>query len=413
MQIAKTSSLVNLCMFHGRFTRTILVLTCASTGWACSQDPSSLSTTTSPKLVELAPAEMPAPTVVPEQVATVDATTTTMPGPPHIKFAFSGDVLIHSQVYKRALNNTGGNGYDFTPMFETIKPLIQSVDYAICHLEVPTAPEGENPSTFPLYGAPSSILDAVAGAGYDRCSTASNHSLDKGVPGIESTIANFERVGITQVGMARTPAEIEPTVLDFNGIKFTHLSYTYGYNGLKTPKGEEWRSALIDPDRVIADARKAREAGAEFVVVSFHWGSQTAVSDSQRSIAEKVTASGMVDLIVGHHAHMVQPIEQVNGIWTVFGLGNSLSFHPTDGVPQANTQDGMIVTVNVVRKDGGGFTVERPVVHPTWVDKYDGIVIRLVKQGLNDPSLSAAVKEQLQMSLNLTTKVVGDYFTPD
>ena len=114
MQIAKTSSLVNLCMFHGRFTRTILVLTCASTGWACSQDPSSLSTTTSPKLVELAPAEMPAPTVVPEQVATVDATTTTMPGPPHIKFAFSGDVLIHSQVYKRALNNTGGNGYDFT-----------------------------------------------------------------------------------------------------------------------------------------------------------------------------------------------------------------------------------------------------------------------------------------------------------
>jgi poly-gamma-glutamate synthesis protein (capsule biosynthesis protein) len=213
--------------------------------------------------------------------------------------------------------------------------------------------------------------------------------------------------------MARTPAEIEPTVLDVNGLKFTHLSYTYGYNGLKTPKGEEWRSALIDPDRVIADARKAREAGAEFVVLSFHWGSQTAVSDSQRSIAENVTASGMVDLIVGHHAHMVQPIEQVNGIWTVFGLGNSLSFHPTDGVPQANTQDGMIVTVNVVRKDGGGFTVERPIVYPTWVDKYDGIVIRLVKQGLNDPSLSAAVKEQLQMSLNRTTKVVGDYFTPD
>ncbi|MFZ9565644.1 MAG: CapA family protein, partial [Ilumatobacteraceae bacterium] len=345
--------------------------------------------------------------------ATEAPTTTEPAGPPHIEFAFSGDVLIHSQLYKRALNNTGGNGYDFTPMFAAIKPLIESVDYAICHLEVPTAPVGENPSTFPLYGAPSEILDAVAGAGYDRCSTASNHTLDKGVPGIESTIANFERVGITQAGMARTPAEIEPTVLEVNGIKFTHLSYTYGYNGLSTPDGEEWRSALIDPDRIIADATKAREMGAEFVIVSMHWGTQTAVSQAQRTGAEKITSSGVVDLIVGHHAHMVQPIEQINGVWTVFGLGNSLSYHPTDGVPQANTQDGMIVTVNVVRNDAGGFTVEQPVVHPTWVDKYDGMVIRLVKPGLTDPNLSAAVKDQLAVSLRRTTDVVGAYIAPD
>jgi poly-gamma-glutamate synthesis protein (capsule biosynthesis protein) len=198
-----------------------------------------------------------------------------------------------------------------------------------------------------------------------------------------------------------------------NGIKFTHLSYTYGYNGLSTPAGEEWRSALIDSDRIIADATKAREMGAEFVIVSLHWGSQTAVSEYQRTRAEKITASGVVDLIVGHHAHMVQPIEQINGVWTVFGLGNSLSYHPTEGVPQAQTQDGMIVTVNVVRNDAGGFTVERPVVHPTWVDKYDGMVIRLVKPGLNDPNLSAAVKEQLSVSLRRTTKVVGDYIEAD
>lgn len=363
--------------------------------------------------VELAPVDSAGPTIASEPTDTAPAPTTTVPGPPRINFAFAGDVLIHSQLYKRALNNTGGNGYDFTPMFATVKPLLESVDFAICHLEVPVAPDGEDPSTFPLYGAPASIVDAVAGAGYDRCSTASNHTLDKGVPGIEATIANFERVGITQAGMARTPAEIEPTVLEKNGIKFTHLSYTYGYNGLSTPKGEDWRSALIDPDRIIADATNARAMGAEFVVVSMHWGSQTAVSDSQRSIAEKVTSSGVVDLIVGHHAHMVQPIEQINGVWTVFGLGNQLSYHPTDGVPQANTQDGMIVTVNVIRNDAGGFTVEQPVVHPTWVDKYDGMVIRLVKPGLADPALGAAVKEQLEVSLRRTTKVVGDYIAAD
>jgi hypothetical protein len=363
--------------------------------------------------VELAPVDSPAPTVATEPPTTTSAPTTTVPGPPHIRFAFSGDVLIHSQLYKRALQNTGGSGYDFTPMFATVAPLVSSVDFAICHLEVPIAPVGEDPTTFPLYGAPASIVDAVAGAGYDRCSTASNHTLDKGVPGIEATIANFERVGITQAGMARTPAEIEPTVTEVNGIKFSHLSYTYGYNGLSTPKGEDWRSALIDANRIIADAKKAREIGAEFVVVSMHWGSQTAVSESQRSIAEKVTSSGVVDLIVGHHAHMIQPIEQVNGVWTVFGLGNLLSYHPTDGVPQANTQDGMIVIVNVVRNDAGGFTVEQPIVYPTWVDKKDGMVIRLVKPGLTDPNLSEGVRQQLEISLQRTTSVVGPYIVPD
>ena len=397
-------------MISGRLARIVAVVGFATTAWACGGSSGSTDTTAFAPLVELSPVDSTNPTLPP---ATEAPTTTEPAGPPHIEFAFSGDVLIHSQLYKRALNNTGGNGYDFTPMFAVIKPLIESVDYAICHLEVPIAPAGENPSTFPLYGAPSEILDAVAGAGYDRCSTASNHTLDKGVPGIESTIANFERVGITQAGMARTPAEIEPTVLEVNGIKFTHLSYTYGYNGLSTPEGEEWRSALIDPDRIIADATKAREMGAEFVVVSLHWGTQTAVSQSQRSGAEKITSSGVVDLIVGHHAHMIQPIEQINGVWTVFGLGNSLSYHPTDGVPQANTQDGMIVTVNVVRNDAGGFTVEQPVVHPTWVDKSDGMVIRLVKPGLSDPNLSAAVKDQLAVSLRRTTDVVGAYIAPD
>ena len=390
--------------------RILLVVAGLSVAVACGDTNDGTDASAPPGAIELGPVDSTNPTLPP---ATEPPTTTEPAGPPHIEFAFSGDVLIHSQLYKRALNNTGGNGYDFTPMFSVIKPLIESVDFAICHLEVPVAPAGENPSTFPLYGAPAEILDAVAGAGYDRCSTASNHTIDKGVPGIEATIADFERVGITQAGMARTPAEIEPTVLEKNGIKFTHLSYTYGYNGLSTPKGEDWRSALIDPDRIIADAKKAREMGAEFVIVSLHWGSQTAVTDYQRTRAEKITASGMVDLIVGHHAHMVQPIEQVNGVWTVFGLGNSLSYHPTDGVPQANTQDGMIVTVDVVRNETGGFTVARPVVHPTWVDKYDGMVIRLVKPGLADPNLSAAVKEQLQTSLRRTTKVVGDYIAPD
>jgi poly-gamma-glutamate capsule biosynthesis protein CapA/YwtB (metallophosphatase superfamily) len=400
-------------MISGRLVRVAIVVGFASTAWACGGSSSSTDITTLPPLVELGPVDSPAPTLPPEPATTTVAPTTTVPGPPRIRFAFSGDVLIHSQLWTRAQQNANGNGYDFTPMFATVKPLLDGVDFAICHLEVPVAPPGQNPSTFPLYGSPKEIVAAVAWAGYDRCSTASNHTLDKDVPGIEATTAAFDEAGITQVGMARTPAEIEPTVLEVNGIKFTHLAYTYSYNGRQPPRGEEWRSALIDPERIIADARKAREMGAEFVVVSLHWGSGTAVNDFQRRVSKAITASGAVDLIVGHHAHMIQPIEQVNGIWTVFGLGNSLSFHPTSGVPSANTQDGMIVTVNVVRNEAGGFTVEQPEVHPTWVDKNDGMVIRLVEPGLTDTTLSDAVRNQLQISLNRTTSVVGPYIVAD
>lgn len=291
-------------------TRWLLVAACVSTAWACGGSSNGSQDSTIPGPIELGPIDSTNPTLPPE---TEPPTTTEPAGPPHIEFAFSGDVLIHSQLYRRALDNTGGNGYDFTPMFAAIKPFIESVDYAICHLEVPTAPVGQNPSTFPLYGAPSEILDAVAGAGYDRCSTASNHTVDGGVESIDTTVSELERVGISQAGMARTPAEIEPTVIEVNGLKVSHLSYTYGLNDLPLPAGEPWRTALIDIDRILADARTAREMGAEAVIVSMHWGSEGSASpnDRQRTWATQLAESGLIDLIVGSHPHVLQPIELI------------------------------------------------------------------------------------------------------
>ena len=349
------------------------------------------------------------------ETSTVAPTTTvvatTVPGPPSITMAFSGDILIHSQLWQKATEYNGGTGYDFSPMFARVKPLLDSVDFAICHLEVPIAPPGKQPSTFPLYGAPKEIVAAIAKAGYDHCSTASNHSLDQGNAGIDATVNEFDANGITESGMARVQTEIGPKVFEVNGIKFTHLSYAFGFNGLSLPAGEPWRSALIDPARIIADATKARSMGAQLVVVSMHWGNETvtAVTDYQRKAAKTITASGVVDLVIGHHAHVVQQIEKVNGIWTVFGLGNVLSFHPTRKEFPPNSQDGMIVTVKLSLDSAGKAVVEKPIVYPTWVDKQNGIVIRPVLSDLADPSVSAATKSQLNISLTRTSGVVGDY----
>ena len=342
---------------------------------------------------------------VPTQPTTVVASPVTM------SLAFAGDILIHSQVWKAATVNAGGSGYDFTPMFARVKPLIGGVDLAICHLEVPLVVLGEKPTTNPLYSAPTEIAWAIKEMGFDRCSNASNHTFDKGVKGIEATLKEFDTLGLGHAGMARTQEEIEPKIFQVKGIRLTHLSYTYGFNGIPVPNGETWRSALIDPARIISDAQKARDMGAQVIIVSLHWGreTQTDLSDFQITTADAITKSGLIDLVIGHHAHVVQKIEQVNGIWTVFGLSNLISYLPTTDAFPAKTQDGMIVTTDITLNPDGSVQVEKPVVHPTWVDKYNGVVVRPILTDLADPSVPDDIKAKLIISLDRTRSVVGDF----
>ena len=346
---------------------------------------------------------------VPTQPTTVVASPVTM------SLAFAGDILIHSQVWKAATVNAGGSGYDFTPMFARVKPLIGGVDLAICHLEVPLVALGEKPTTNPLYSAPTEIAWAIKEMGFDRCSNASNHTFDKGVKGIEATLKEFDTLGLGHAGMARTQEEIEPKIFQVKGIRLTHLSYTYGFNGIPVPNGETWRSALIDPARIISDAQKARDMGAQVIIVSLHWGreTQTDLSDFQITTADAITKSGLIDLVIGHHAHVVQKIEQVNGIWTVFGSSNLISYLPTTDAFPAKTQDGMIVTANITLNPDGSVQVEKPVVHPTWVDKYNGVVVRPILTDLADPSVPDDIKAKLIISLDRTRSVVGDFIPPN
>jgi poly-gamma-glutamate synthesis protein (capsule biosynthesis protein) len=331
--------------------------------------------------------------------------------------AFAGDILPHSPLWGRAADNAaaaGRSGFDFGPMLGSLAPLLEPVDLAVCHLETPIAPAGEALSTMPLYGVPAEIADAIAAAGFDRCSTASNHTADRGVAGIDRTVEVLTAAGLGQSGMARTPDEIEPTVVDVNGIAVSHLSYTWSYNGLSLPKGEEWRSALIDPIRIVDDAREARRRGAELVVVSLHWGAEGVHEPTryQRDVAAWLAASDSVDLIVGHHAHVVQPIEQVHGVWVVYGLGNILSNLPTSSRWPAASQDAMVVTVDATVDPDGTVVVGRPVVHPTWVDKEAGWIVRLVGPELADPATPDGRRGRLTASLDRTTAVVGDLVAP-
>ena len=340
------------------------------------------------------------------------APTSSTLAPIELTFAFTGDTLIHSPLWAAAAENgaRSGSAYDFRPMFADVRDVISAADFAICHLETPFAPPGVELSTMPKYQVPTEVAAALADAGYDRCSTASNHAMDGGVASIEHTVAALEDVGITQAGMARTPAEIEPTVIDVGGLAVTHLSYTIHFNGLSLPADEPWRSARIDIDRILADAATARELGARLVIVSMHWGNEGSArpNPQQKEWSQRLADSGLVDIVVGSHPHVLQPIERVGQMWVLNSLGNFISAMPTGDKWPPSTQDGAIVLIDVSVGADGSVVVRRPRVVPTWVDRDSGFVVRDVRAWLSlHPD-----DERVQDSIERTMKTLGDFVVP-
>ncbi|GGY92712.1 lipoprotein [Streptomyces olivaceoviridis] len=244
----------------------------------------------------------------------------------------SGDVLPHTSVIERASFDAGGGGHDFRPMLAAVKPVVAGADLALCHMETVYGADGDY-AGYPDFKSPPQIAQALAATGYDGCSTASNHALDDGATGIRRTLDAMDRAGLRHAGTARTEGEARSvTLLRTGSAKVAHLSYTFGTNGNALPPGQPWAVDLIDADRMIADARAARRAGADVVVLSVHWGTewQDEPDRQQLTLAQRLTSSATagrpdIDLILGTHAHVPQAYEKVNGTWVIYGMGDQVA----------------------------------------------------------------------------------------
>jgi poly-gamma-glutamate synthesis protein (capsule biosynthesis protein) len=246
----------------------------------------------------------------------------------------TGDILSHDSVIRQAREDATGSGYDFRKMLAGAKPLASGADLAICHMETVYG-RSDGPFTgYPAFKTPPDVAAAVKDSGYESCSSASNHSMDDGVDGVRRTITAMDEAGLKHAGSAASArARGHTTMMKAGGAKVAQLAYTYGTNDIPVPKNKRWAVNLIDPQRIIADARAARRAGADIVVTSMHWGTewQQAPDSSQKQLAKQLTrsrdSSGRkdVDLIIGTHAHVPQPYEKVNGTWVVYGMGDQLA----------------------------------------------------------------------------------------
>jgi poly-gamma-glutamate synthesis protein (capsule biosynthesis protein) len=264
------------------------------------------------------------------------ARSTGHPGAPLTPHGFtlvaSGDVLAHTSVIERANADAGGTRYDFLPMFEGVKPLIAGADLAICHMATVYGADGERIGN-PAFKLPPQVAGGLAATGYDACSTASDHSLDDGATGVRRTLDALDLAGVRHAGSARTAQEAyTPTLLRAGSATVAHLAYTYGTDGFPMPQGQPWTLNLVDRDRILADARAARRAGADVVVVSLHWGTewQEQPDTQQMTLSRELTASRTdgrpdIDLILGTHGHVPQAYEKVNGTWVVYGMGDQIA----------------------------------------------------------------------------------------
>ena len=231
----------------------------------------------------------------------------------------TGDVLVHQDraLTAGALQDDGS--YDFSGVLAPVAPLIGAADLAICHLETPVAPPGGPYRGYPRFAVQPEIVTALAGAGYDLCSTASNHSLDDGTEGLVRTLDALDAAGIAHTGTYRSEAEsIEPRIVEAGGVRVGHVAATFGLNGAPLPDGREWSvdvAPVPDVDGLLAAAARARAAGAEVVVASLHCCVEYRhdPTDAQAAAVRALLASPDIDLVLGHHAHVVQPFERING----------------------------------------------------------------------------------------------------
>lgn len=253
----------------------------------------------------------------------------------------TGDVLPHDSVIRQAradAHGSGYSGYDFRRMLAAAKPMAEKADLAICHMETVYGPDGGPFRGYPLFQSPPQLARSVKETGYDSCSTASNHTLDAGAGGVRRTLDAMDEAGLRHVGSARSAAESHrPATMRAGGAHVAQLAYTFGVNAPVLPEGKPWLVNIVEPARVIEDARAARRAGADVVVVSMHWGTewQEAPDRMQHSLARTLTGSETdgrrdIDLILGTHAHVPQAYEKVNGTWVVYGMGDQIAGKMSD-----------------------------------------------------------------------------------
>lgn len=355
-------------------------------------------------------------TTSPSPRQSAQASPETRPRDVELTLLAAGDVLPHGPVNDSA---SGPAGIDYSPLLSGIDPWVARADLALCHLESPVAPRGTPPSGYPVFAAPRELVQDLDEQGWDGCSTASNHAADAGYAGIAATLRALDRAGMGHVGTARDRHESRGAQhyelrRDGRTVTVAHLAATYDLNGYTAPGGD-WSIDLIDTGRIVRQAETARAEGADLVVVSLHDGHEyvTEPTRHQRETTRALARSGQVDLVIGHHAHVPQPIEQLRGgpggegMWVAYGLGNLISNQGLDCCGTWASAVGLLLVADVVSPPRGAARVEEVRWAATTVDLAAGHRLRGTRDALAHPGRGQLTVPELRERLRLARDGAG------
>ncbi|MFO7575322.1 MAG: CapA family protein [Bacteroidales bacterium] len=279
---------------------------------------------------------------------------------------FIGDIMGHDTQIAAAYDEKTGL-YDYSGVFRYISPGIRNHDIAIANLEVTLA--GPAYKGYPLFSSPAAIASAASEAGIGIMMTANNHSVDRGLDGILTTIYKLDILGIGHTGTyasAESRDTLVPLIIEEKGIRLALLNYTYGTNGIRvTPPSVV---DLIDKELMVNDIERSKEAATDGIIVFLHWGTEydTLPNRNQTELAEWLLRQG-VTMVIGSHPHVIQPVmleksgEYQGDRLVVYSLGNFVS-----NQRNRRTDGGAMVSVTI-SKGNDGLIIEEAGYILTWV----------------------------------------------
>lgn len=260
-----------------------------------------------------------------------------------------GDYLIHDSVYNDANVNANYNGYDFKPMISLIKDYIKKNKYDLAYYNQETIIGGSELglSSYPAFNSPTEAADAMIDAGFNMVSLATNHTLDRGTKAIINSCEywNSKKEVLSAGSYCSDEEREENRIFEKNNIKYTMLNYTYGTNGIPIPDGKDylvniWPTQGSNPnndtdyqnykEQVKKDIEKVRDK-VDLLIVAMHWGVEYTHTPTayQKDMAKFLSENG-VDLVIGTHPHVVEPIEYIDNTLVIYSLGNFISGQDND-----------------------------------------------------------------------------------
>jgi len=270
-----------------------------------------------------------------------------------LKLLFVGDIMGHEPQIKSA-EVQKNNSYNYKPCFQYIAPIIKQADLAIGNLEV-TLPGKPPYRGYPIFRSPNDLAKDLKWAGFDILMTANNHANDARDVGLIRTIETLKNLGFHQTGTFKNKKEralFYPLIINKNGIKLAILNYTYDTNGIRTRPPTIVNGIYLHA--IQKDIEKAKKLKVDAIIVMMHWGDEYQLIENkrQRFLADWLVTRG-VDLVIGAHPHVVQPIEEkmitpANGkphkVLIAYSLGNFVS-----NQNKKNTDGGIILEVELTK----------------------------------------------------------------